>query len=142
MINNFSRLENALAQIKKVTENSGNSNQEIISHLSRLLQRLEMKNEELIKQTESERNKLTDRMSNFDFANSPAWMMIKKKGWDNLNHKELLSIASVIANKCNITLDREAKRRKPILVKWFDENLSAILPAVDFIQLEFHDETT
>ena len=62
MINNFSRLENALAQIKKVTENSGNSNQEIISHLSRLLQRLEMKNEELIKHTESERTKLTDRM--------------------------------------------------------------------------------
>lgn len=132
------RLEKSINHILTLTKNSNNT-QEINSHLKRLLQNLELKQENLITQTEFERNKLTDRLSNFDYARSAAWKIIKQKGWDNLNQKELLSIASILAEKCNLTLDREAKRRKPILVKWFDENLNVILPVVNFIQLEYED---
>ena len=99
-----------------------------------------MKKDEYYNPTEFERNKLTDRLSNFDYSRSPAWKIIKKKGWDNLNQRELLSIASILAEKCNITLDREAKRRKAILIKWFDENLSLLLPAIEFIRLEYDDQ--
>lgn len=133
------RLEKAMTNILKLTKSSCGNIQEINSHLKRLIQNLEMKQEDLITQTEFERNKLTDRLSNFDFVRSRAWKVIKQKGWDTLNQKELLSIASILASKCNISLDREAKRRKPILVKWFDENFDIIAPIFNCIQLEYEE---
>ena len=133
------RLDKALTQILMLSKSTNNP-QEIIANLRPLLQTLEMKKDEYYNPTEFERNKLTDRLSNFDYSRSPAWKIIKKKGWDNLNQRELLSIASILAEKCNITLDREAKRRKAILIKWFDENLSLLLPAIEFIRLEYDDQ--
>jgi hypothetical protein len=53
-----------------------------------------------------------------------------------LNQTELLSIAQVLGWMLDIRVDREAKRRKEVLVKWFDEHWSAISDTVNLIRLE------
>lgn len=133
------RLREAMQNIQNIAEQDAAHQAEIIRNLDRLLKRLEMEEEDLSKQTQSERTKLSERLSDFDCENSQAWQLIKQKGWDELSQKILLSIASIIANKCQIGLDREAKRRKPILIKWFQENLKIISPAIDKIYLEYRD---
>ena len=70
---------------------------------------------------------------------SPIWKEITRRFGVNVKHAELVSIASVLANSANIRLDREAKRRKTVLVKWFEENFSAIQPFLDYVVLEDPD---
>ncbi|OHT13120.1 hypothetical protein TRFO_16881 [Tritrichomonas foetus] len=106
-------------------------------HLNRLIYRLENREEDLERQTANERLKIGERLKDYDYEKSEAWRAIKSLGWDSLNQKELLSVAYVISNKCGAVIDREAKRRKAILVKWFDENLEAIQPYFKSIKLEY-----
>jgi hypothetical protein len=35
-----------------------------------------------------------------------------------------------------VHLDRDAKRRKSVLLKWFEENWNAIYPFLDYVVLE------
>ena len=44
------------------------------------------------------------------------------------SQQELLSLAQVLSAKLNIPLDREAVRRKKILIIWFDEHFAKIEP--------------
>jgi hypothetical protein len=38
-------------------------------------------------------------------------------------------------------LDHDAKRRKTVLIKWFEENWTAIAPFLDYIVLEGNQQT-
>jgi hypothetical protein len=40
-------------------------------------------------------------------------------------------VAEVIAINVKLALDRESKRKKPALIKWFDENFELIGPFLD-----------
>jgi hypothetical protein len=51
-------------------------------------------------------------------------------------HDELVSIGLLVADRLNITLDRDARRRKIVLLKWFDENWPLIEPLLPEIILE------
>ena len=44
-----------------------------------------------------------------------------------------MSIAEVLGHMLHIRVDREAKRRKEVLIKWFEENIEAIHPMLDKI---------
>ena len=116
------RFESSCKSILKTFDEFPEVRKKLYHNLDLLLNRLEFRDEDLSRMALSERNKLNERLNQFDWERSKGYEMIKKKGWDQLNHKELRSIAVILAKKCNITLDREAKRRKPILVKWFDDN--------------------
>lgn len=51
----------------------------------------------------------------------------------------LLSTAQIISKKISVELDREAKRRKSVLLKWFDDNWEQILPILQFVRLNIED---
>lgn len=56
-----------------------------------------------------------------------------------IKQNELLSIAKCVSEKTSVELDREAKRRKSVLLKWFDDNWDQILPTLQFVRLDIED---
>jgi hypothetical protein len=53
-----------------------------------------------------------------------------------LKQDELVSIADLCAEKLQIKLDRDARRRKIVVIKWFEENWAAIQPLIHLIVLD------
>ena len=86
--------------------------------------------------TENERKRVEMRLNGFDYKNSDAWQIICERFGPTLSQSELLSIAQVIAFHAKIKLDREAKRRKEVLIKWFQENIVEIMPFLNRLVLE------
>lgn len=85
---------------------------------------------------EIERKRVDARLNGFIYKESAAWRVITERYGDNLNQNELLSLAEVIAAQLNLKVDREAKRRKEVLIKWYDEHLEKIKSLLPLIVLE------
>jgi hypothetical protein len=47
-----------------------------------------------------------------------------------------VSIRELVAQILRIKLDRDARRRKPVILKWFDENWFAIQPLLLHVVLD------
>jgi hypothetical protein len=86
--------------------------------------------------TTAERQRVETRLMGFDVNRSPAWQDIRSRFGDSLNQAELLSLAEVIGTEIGVKVDREAKRRKEVLIKWFDENYPSIQNILAAIQME------
>ena len=83
-----------------------------------------------------ERNRVESRLRGFDVAQSIAWKDVCGRFGHSLSQSELLCVAEVIGSEIGVKVDREAKRRKEVLIKWFDENYVAIAPVLPRIELE------
>jgi hypothetical protein len=83
-----------------------------------------------------EKQRIASRLHGFNVKDNPVWTAITQKFGPTIKQPELLSIASVLAANANIRLDRDAKRRKSVLLKWFEENWLAVEPFIDFVVLE------
>ena len=88
---------------------------------------------------ELERKRVEDRLNGFNMRTSPAWREICRRFGPSLNQTELLSLAQIIAGQLGLKVDREAKRRKEVLIKWYDENLKAVMEILPYIVLEDGD---
>ena len=83
-----------------------------------------------------ERERIAMRMEGFNQKDNCAWLELTKRFGQNIKRSELMNIAQVLADAANIKLDRDAKRRKSVLLKWFDEHWTRIRPLLDYIVLE------
>lgn len=72
-------------------------------------------------------------LENFIPENSIAFIRLKEKYGFGLTHAECQSIADVISIHLGIKLEREARRRFPSLIKWFDDNWASIEPNLKFL---------
>lgn len=94
----------------------------------------------MIMSTQSEPNqekkRIANRLNGFNAKDNHVWREITQRFGVNIKQPELLSIAQVVATNANIKLDRDAKRRKTVLIKWFEENWSAISPFLAYVVLE------
>lgn len=88
---------------------------------------------------ELERKRVDARLNGFVYKESRAWHEITRHYGDGLNQAELLSLAEVLASQIGIKVDREAKRRKEVLIKWYDENIDTIVDIMPRIKLEDKD---
>lgn len=70
------------------------------------------------------RNEL--RLRDFNEKDSSAYAKLCELFGPKPSQQELLSLAQVVSANLNILLDREAMRRKKVLIKWYDENFSKI----------------
>ena len=136
-MNDFSRLDALFKEFIELcptldTKTNENINKRLIKLIDQLNNR-----EDNDYSAIREQDRLKDRLQEFDYKKSDAWQELEKRQWADRSQKELVSIAQVIAKHCNINLDRESKRRKEVLIKWFDDNLSLILPAFDQIEIVF-----
>lgn len=95
---------------------------------------------EIIQPTEStgtkEKERIAERLAGFNPKDNSVWHEITQRFGASIKQPELLSIANVLAQNANIKLDRDAKRRKSVLIKWFEENWSSIRPFLDYVVLE------
>ncbi|KAH0786439.1 hypothetical protein GPJ56_009650 [Histomonas meleagridis] len=87
-----------------------------------------------------EKIRVAVRLAGFDAKESPVVQDINRRFGSDIKQGELVNIAAIIAENAGIKLDRDAKRRKSVLLKWFDENWTKIQPYLDYIVLE--DENT
>ena len=116
-------------------------------HLQRLIQELNRRfrpasaarinEQEAVKRSNDlERRRVDRRLEGFNITNSRAWKEICQRYGPSLNQTELLSLAEVISMNLSLKVDREAKRRKEVLIKWYDENFDEIRPFLDYVILE------
>ena len=76
--------------------------------------------------------KLIDReLKCFKWEESEAWHRLTERFGNKISQDELLSLAQIVSHETDIPLYREFKRRKSMLVKWFETNLD---PVWDFIE--------
>lgn len=92
--------------------------------------------------TQSEREKchLKKRLSGFDWKQSRAWHEITRHFGSGLSQDELLAIAEILATAVGLRTDRAARRRKEVLIKWFEENLSVLEPLFPRVELYNGDD--
>jgi hypothetical protein len=83
-----------------------------------------------------EKVRILGRLKDFNAKDCGVWREITRRFGRNIKQPGLLSIAAVLAGHANIKLDRDARRRKTVLVKWFEENWSALQPYLDYVVLE------
>jgi len=81
----------------------------------------------------TEKRRIAIRMGSFDSKDNRVWQEISRRFGANIKQAELTNIAQVIADSAQIKLDRDAKRRKSVLLKWFDEHWNEIHPFLDFV---------
>lgn len=83
-----------------------------------------------------EKQRIAMRMEGFNQKDNSAWFELTKRFGQNIKRNELMNIAQVLANAADIKLDRDAKRRKSVLLKWFDEHWARIRPLLDYVVIE------
>ncbi|EAX97547.1 hypothetical protein TVAG_006780 [Trichomonas vaginalis G3] len=83
-----------------------------------------------------EKERIAERLGSFNPKDNAVWHEITQRFGANIKQPELLSIANVLAQNASIKLDRDAKRRKSVLIKWFEENWNAIQPYLAYVVLE------
>jgi hypothetical protein len=75
------------------------------------------------------------QLKGFRYKSSRAWRELSLRFGTDLTAIELLSIAEVVAFNLSLTVDRKAKRKKSLLVKWFDDNLKEVIPFLNHMRL-------
>jgi hypothetical protein len=83
-----------------------------------------------------EKDRIARRLGGSNAKDSPVWKAITQRFGSNIKQPELLSMAQVLAAQANVRLDRDAKRRKSVLIKWFEENWTAVEPFLQYVVLE------
>lgn len=72
-----------------------------------------------------------EKLKGFDPKTSRAWTSLTSRYGPKINQNQLLSLAEVVSYQLNVGLFREYKRRKEMLIKWFDENYDVVWPFVE-----------
>lgn len=83
-----------------------------------------------------EKMRLKTRLTGFNYQDSVSWIAICRHFGSQPSHEELKSVAELIAKTANIRLDRDAKRRKVVMMKWFEEHWDVASYLLRFITLE------
>ena len=83
-----------------------------------------------------ERIRIALRLNGFNPKDNVVTKEFEKRFGPNLKQSELRNIAQIIADHANIKLDRDAKRRKNVLLKWFDEHWTQIAPFLNNVVLD------
>lgn len=69
-----------------------------------------------------------ERLRGFNEKGSVAYQELCDLFGPKPSQQELLSLAQVVSEHLNILLDREATRRKKVLIKWYDEHYHLVSP--------------
>jgi hypothetical protein len=75
-------------------------------------------------------------MDGFHWKQSLVWAHLNYLYGPKLSQDELISIGELVAQMLQIKLDRDARRRKPVMIKWFEENWCKIQPLLFYVVLD------
>jgi hypothetical protein len=77
-----------------------------------------------------DRDKANQRLGSFDWRKSQELEELYRRCGCEMNHNDLLVVAKVAADRAGLVVDRDAKRRKSVLVRWFHDNWHELLPHI------------
>jgi hypothetical protein len=71
----------------------------------------------------------------FNPKDNRAWTCLTQQFGASLNQNNQVQMATLLAGAAHVKLDRDAMRRKSVLVKWFEENWPAVSPFLQYVRL-------
>jgi hypothetical protein len=83
-----------------------------------------------------ELERIQRRVGVADWQESGIWVYLCWMFGPKVNQEELISIGKLVAETLRIKLDRDARRRKAVMIKWFEEHWIEIQPLLWYIKLE------
>lgn len=149
-LNMEARLDRAINSLKTIFKSHDEHQKLILDRVKELYEVLEPTSKQTnpirVDHTRSinevEREKVRQRLQGFNKKESRAWSIICQRFGPNLNQSELVSLAEVVAHHLHLKVDREAKRRKEVVLKWFEENSELVFPFLEKVVLEDEDGNT
>lgn len=87
----------------------------------------------------TEKDRVKQKLAGFDARQSPACIYINSHFGADIHQQTLCKFAKKIAKKRQIILDRDSKRRKTLLLKWFHDHWDLI--RTDFENTQLLDDT-
>jgi hypothetical protein len=80
---------------------------------------------------------LHTKTEKWQYEGTESYRKIVDKFGDNMRHQDLLAIANGIENRLppGAKIGRDQKRKKDLLLKWFDEHWQHIQPLLEFVVL-------
>jgi hypothetical protein len=78
-----------------------------------------------------EKLRISKRVENWSVDRSQVWKKLQEIFGEKIQLNALLCVASQLSEQAGVILDRDAKRRKNILVKWFEEHWESLSPHLD-----------
>ena len=82
-------------------------------------------------QNKFKREFLKYEREDFDYESCLAWLKLTERFWKKINHEYLLNFAEVISMKLGIKIFRYQKRKKEMLINWFNNNFDQIWPFIE-----------
>lgn len=82
-------------------------------------------------QADKEKAVIANKLRDFDMRTSRAYQYLIQKFGTIPSREELTSLAMIIESELNIRLDREERRRKIVLIFWYDKNFDKIKPFIE-----------
>jgi hypothetical protein len=80
--------------------------------------------------------RVAELLSGFDFEGCEAWKALKTALGAGIRHRELYSVAQVLASTFGFPPpSRDAQRSMAVLIKWFQTNWSAIEPILPSVHI-------
>jgi hypothetical protein len=81
--------------------------------------------------TSEEVMRISKRTENWTPEGSEVWRTLQNIFGERIQLHALLDVAIRLSQEAGITLDRDAKRRKNVLIKWFEEHWDKIYPLLN-----------
>lgn len=73
------------------------------------------------------------KKDSFNYKDTEAYQMIVDKFGNNIRQQELIQIACCLSKKIGVKVERDSKRRKDLLFKWFQDNIDKISPMLHLV---------
>jgi hypothetical protein len=131
------RFHHAKGLIAEISQANPDASGKIVHRLQEFLQVIGEGRSEASTAIQQEREAITNRMIGFDYVASEAYHEFDRRNWCKLKFPECVSLVSVLAANVGLTVDRESKRRKPVLFHWLQNHWDSIRPLLDQIELVY-----
>ena len=79
--------------------------------------------------------RLKMRLDGFHYRETEAWSYLTNRFGPQVKLQELVSVAVLMGQVCYLRVDRDAKRSKAVIIKWFEENWDVVRPFLDYVVL-------
>jgi hypothetical protein len=86
---------------------------------------------------EQEHHSIQCRVKCFDKTTSRAYREFEQRGLAKRKVVELVAICEVLSLAANVTMDRESKRRVPLMYQWLDKNWAQLEPSLRQVVLVY-----
>lgn len=88
------------------------------------------------RERDNEIARVQQRVSGFNPQCSDAWAGLCQHFGSKITQDELVSIAEAIKLYAQVKLDRDARRRKSVILKWYQDNWAQISKYIKYVVLE------